>query len=130
MENEMIKKCPFRVCKVEHPAMLRGHGATVTEEFYNCMGTACAAYYQGGCLRLLPPALTVDTDRFTEADLDEFLEAIRNAPLMATSGEEHSIVSFDSCATCGNKATNACDACVTDIRRARPSGWIPKEVQR
>ena len=55
-ENRPDIYCPFRVLRVEHPAMLRGHGTSTTEEFYPCLGKRCAAYYPGGCLRLVAPA--------------------------------------------------------------------------
>lgn len=47
-----FKLCPFRVCQVEHPPVFRGHGTTVTQEFYPCMGEKCIAYHVGICLRL------------------------------------------------------------------------------
>ncbi len=59
MKDVKEKRCPFRVCKVERPQMLRGNGTTWTEEFCFCMGEECAAYYPGGCLRLQPPAYTM-----------------------------------------------------------------------
>lgn len=53
LDNEAnFKLCPFRVLKAEHPPMLRGQGATVTEQFYECLGEKCVAYHVGICLRL------------------------------------------------------------------------------
>ena len=71
-------KCPFRVCKVEHPPMLRGHGPTITEEFYACLGEECAAFYDGICLRLNPPEYTINK-RLT----DKELQALKNEMLSA-----------------------------------------------
>ena len=86
MEDVKEKRCPFRVCKVEHPALLRGRGATVTEEFYYCMGKECAAYCEGGCLRLVPHALEIGNSPLgmrvdlTDAEIENLREEMRNAP--------------------------------------------------
>lgn len=52
-ENGDLKCCPFRVLRAEHPPVLRGHGATVTEQFYECLGENCVAYHNGVCLRMI-----------------------------------------------------------------------------
>lgn len=46
-----FKKCPYRVFTESYPAILRGSGDCVTQEFYSCMGEACIAYHVGICLR-------------------------------------------------------------------------------
>lgn len=52
-ENGGLKCCPFRVLRAEHPPVLRGHGTTVTEQFYECLGENCVAYHNGVCLRMI-----------------------------------------------------------------------------
>ena len=84
MDDVKEKRCPFRVLKAEHPAMLRGHGSTVTEEFYQCMGEECAAYYRGICLRLQPPFSVADRE-MTDEERQQILEYIRNSPVVPLS---------------------------------------------
>lgn len=60
MADAKDKACPFRVHSVQHMPMLRGNGPSTTQEFYPCMGEGCAAYYQGACLRLMPPIMAYD----------------------------------------------------------------------
>ena len=76
MEKGPYMYCPFRVFRQEHPALMKGQGATTTESFYKCMGKECAAYYQGGCLRLVPPAPFVDPPKFLDPDSPEAQQII------------------------------------------------------
>lgn len=80
MEDVKDKACPFRVHSVQHMPMLRGNGPSTTQEFYPCMGDGCAAYSQGACLRLSPPALVID-DGISNDDLKEIQEHIRNSEI-------------------------------------------------
>lgn len=134
MEDVKEKRCPFRVCKVEHPAVLRGQGATVTEEFYDCMGKECAAYYNGGCMRLIPPALVVNGEGFTDADIEKLREDMRNAPLMAAPSTEPSVEVVQNgtpkkdCSNCAVVSGEPCEHCtVSNEPGAVPSHWEPKE---
>lgn len=76
MEKGPYMYCPFRVFRQEHPALLKGQGATTTEEFYKCMGKECAAYFEGGCLRLVPPAPFEEPPTFLDTDSPEAHEMI------------------------------------------------------
>lgn len=85
-------KCPFRTCKQEHPAMLRGHGAVITEDFYDCNGEECAAFHDGICLRLNPREYTIRatlTDKELQALKNDLMRAVN---LMPHNPEHESIV--------------------------------------
>lgn len=91
MENKPVKKCPFRVCKIEHPPMLRGSGTIFTDEFYDCIGEACAAYYPGGCLRLGPAAITLNTTDYGPEEWRKLGDMLNEGHIMACPAEESSV---------------------------------------
>lgn len=137
MEDVKNKRCPFRVCKIEHPPILRGQGAAVTEEFYNCMGEECAAYYKGGCMRLIPPVLEIDAKEISYADLEKLWEEMRNAPIMAAPGSAPSVCVVQEkapvrdCSNCAVIFGEPCVKCVrSDEPGTTPSNWEPMEVQK
>ena len=110
MEDVKNKRCPFRVCTVERPPMLRGTGTTVIQEFYNCMGEECAAYYAGGCMRLIPQAQVVNGEGVTYADMEKLRNYMRNAQSVAAPGAD--------CHNCTIKGTaKACFDCALDLPR-------------
>lgn len=136
MEDVKEKRCPFRVCQVERPPMLRGNGTTVIQEFYHCMGEECAAYYRGGCLRLVPPALVIGDSPLrmradlTDEEVEKLREELRKAPIMPAPVEPEE--PQPSCANCGyyeNKA--GCKDCIYNPanrfrKETMPSNWVPK----
>ena len=131
MEDVKGKCCPFLVRRIEHPPVLKGHGTIVVDEFLPCHGKDCAAYYRGGCLRLVPPALVIGED-LTDKDLEKLREELKNAPIMLGPVEPEE--PQPRCSNCGNYETkDGCADCVLNAEnRSRKEtmalNWVPKEV--
>ncbi|MGN0317799.1 MAG: hypothetical protein ACI4E1_07715 [Lachnospira sp.] len=53
-EDGTSRYCPYRVFQETHQPVLKGAGSVITQEFYNCMRTLCAAYDENSdeCMRL------------------------------------------------------------------------------
>ena len=90
------KLCPFRVFR-EKTHFKYSEADATTEKFYDCLGEKCAAYYQGGCQRLVPPALVIGDsplrwrEDLTDAEIEKMLEELKKAPLMAMPSTEPSV---------------------------------------
>ena len=70
MADVKDKACPFRVRTVYRDTVIRGRGPSTAQEFHPCLGEGCAAYYQGACLRLLPPMMAYDPKEFPVVCVD------------------------------------------------------------
>lgn len=91
MADVKEKCCPFRVFR-EKTHFHHSQGEATTEKFYDCLGEKCAAYYKGGCLRLIPPALVIDDGTMSLDDAQKLQEELRNAQIMpAPSAEPPSV---------------------------------------
>lgn len=62
-EKGEFRLCPFRVIIETHPALMHGSGDITTQHFYPCVGSECAAYHDGICLRLQEALQTVEHER-------------------------------------------------------------------
>ena len=53
-EDGTLRLCPYRVCKEEHKAILKGSGDIWTDTFYHCLRGECIAYDEisDECMRL------------------------------------------------------------------------------
>ena len=71
------KCCPFLVFR-EKTHFKYSQAEVTTEKFHDCMGEKCAAYYQGGCLRLVPPAIVVGDGVVSASDVKKLREEMRN----------------------------------------------------
>lgn len=131
MADVKEKLCPFRVFR-EKTHFQYSQGEATTEKFYDCLGEKCAAYYKGGCLRLIPPALLIDDGNMSLADAEKLQEEMRNALVAPAPVEPPE--PWPSCSTCANQETKAgCKDCVlnADNRRTKETlglNWVPKEV--
>lgn len=138
MEDVKQKFCPFLVIRENKAEFMRVLGLAFTENFQLCKGKDCAAYYRGGCLRLVPPALVIGdsplrmrTD-LTDADIEKLCEELKNAPIMPGPVEQEE--PQPRCSNCRNYETKAgCADCVlnTENRSRKETmalNWVPKEV--
>ena len=143
MEDVKEKCCPFLVLRIEHLPVLKGHGTIEVDEFLPCHGKDCAAYYNGGCMRLVPPALMIGdsplrmrTD-LTDDDIEKLREELKKAPITLAPTAEvthepefffekgnqpHGAEQFaKACAVCLNEKSDLCREC----KMGKKSGFVP-----
>lgn len=129
MEDVKQKFCPFLVIREYRSEFRRVLGIPFVENFQLCKGKECAAYYRGGCLRLVPPALVIDGNNISDADIEKLREELK-APIMPAPVEPEG--PHTTCSNCGyyeNKA--GCADCIYNAanrfrKETMPSNWVPK----
>lgn len=90
MEDVKQKFCPFLVIREYKQEFLRVLGISFVENFQLCKGKDCAAYCNGECLRLVPPALLIGNSPLrmrtdlTDAEIEKLCDEIK-APIMPTA---------------------------------------------
>lgn len=126
MADVKEKACPFRVRRVLRQTTLGGPGSEYVDEFLPCDGEDCAAYCQGACLRLLPPALVIDND-FSDDDLKEIRERMMDGGIHIELDRTPEI--WQNCSNCANSGTKTvCHNCIQSMDRdgqatSIPSNW-------